>query len=74
MDGLIACLWFVYTIIKDNANLGSIFGHPRFCTYYWKTCLCICEINQLCGSRSADQPLSFRYIDSSIPFFLNLKF
>ena len=35
-----------------------------------KTTFCICEnkdTDQLCGNRTADQRLCFRYIDSTIP-------
>ena len=38
---------------------------------------CICEnkdADQLSDNREADQHLCFRYIDSTIPLLLNLKF
>ena len=42
-----------------------------------KPAFCICKIkdaDQLRGNREADQRLSFRYTDSTILYFLNLKF
>ena len=48
-----------------------------------KPSFCICknkDADQLCGNRTADQPLCFRYIASTIPhhiiilYFLNTKF
>ena len=41
-----------------------------------KPAFCICEnkgADQLRGNREADQRLCFRYIDSTIPQFLNTK-
>ena len=32
------------------------------------------DADQLCGNREADQPLCFRYTDSTIPLHLNPKF
>ena len=42
-----------------------------------KPAFCICEnkdADQLRGNREADQRLCFRYIDSTIPYFLYTKF
>ena len=42
-----------------------------------KTAFCICEnkdADQLRGNPEADQRLCFRYIDSTIPLFLCMKF
>ena len=42
-----------------------------------KPAFCICENKaavQLCGNRTADQRLCFRFTYSTIPFFLNPKF
>ena len=39
-----------------------------------KPAFCICEnkgVDQLCGYRTADQRLCFRYIDSTIPLLPN---
>ena len=41
-----------------------------------KPVFCICEnedADQLCGNRTADQRLCFRYIDSTIPLLSKIK-
>ena len=45
--------------------------------HHQKTCFCICknkDADQLHGNGTADQRICFRYIDSTILYFLNPKF
>ena len=77
-----AALWvnLFLTFAKKKAHMSLVVRKPAFC---------ICEYqdaDQLRGNRQADQPLCFRYTDSTIPFatlsdtvvqslyFLNSKF
>ena len=51
-----------------NSNMIHIMRKPAFC---------ICEnkdADQLCGNRTADQRLCFRYIDSTIPLLPKSEF
>ena len=48
--------------------MSCVMSKPDFCTYENK------DIDQLCGDRTADQRLCFRYMDSTIPLLLKLKF
>ena len=66
--GSIICLLLLISDISKLLRLHKLSRVVR------KPAFCICEnkdTDQLCGNRTADQRLCFRYIDSTIPLLSN---